>query len=184
MKPHCVLNRGDVLMSLTGNVGRVCHVYGSNLLLNQRVAKLESKFKNGSQFLYSTFNNRSMIQLIENLSLGSTAQMNLSPIQLGKQKLIVPHSDLLKRFENTVQPLTELKLNLYDQCARLKETRDKLLPRLISGKLSVENLDAEFPPGMMEEMEGLSDCHLRNSDVHENSHVHGTVNMAKPKMAN
>ena len=48
----------------------------------------------------------------------------------------------------------------------------------------VENLDVEFPPGMMEEMEGLSDCHLRNSDVHENSHVHGSVNMAKPKRAN
>jgi hypothetical protein len=27
------------------------------------------------------------------------------------------------------------------------------LPRLISGKLSVENLDILFPPGMAEEME-------------------------------
>jgi type I restriction enzyme S subunit len=35
--------------------------------------------------------------------------------------------------------------------AKLKETRDKLLPRLISGKLSVENLDIQFPPGMAEE---------------------------------
>jgi len=29
-------------------------------------------------------------------------------------------------------------------------TRDLLLPRLISGKLSVENLDIQFPPGMVE----------------------------------
>ena len=35
---------------------------------------------------------------------------------------------------------------------RLVETRDLLLPRLISGKLSVENLDIQFPPGMLEEM--------------------------------
>jgi len=35
---------------------------------------------------------------------------------------------------------------------KLKETRDKLLHRLISGKLSVENLDIQFPPGMAEEM--------------------------------
>ena len=27
-----------------------------------------------------------------------------------------------------------------------------LLPRLISGKLSVENLDIQFPPGMAEEL--------------------------------
>ena len=37
--------------------------------------------------------------------------------------------------------------------AKLKETRDKLLPRLISGKLPVENLAIQFPPGMAEEME-------------------------------
>jgi len=146
MKAHCVLNVGDVLMSLTGNVGRVCHVYGSNLLLNQRVAKLRSKLKNGTQFIYYTFNNRSMIQLIENLSLGSTAQMNLSHIQLGKQKLVVPNSDLLERFEEIVRPLTDQKLNLCCQSAKLEDLRDRLLPRLISGKLPVENLDIQFPP--------------------------------------
>jgi type I restriction enzyme S subunit len=36
---------------------------------------------------------------------------------------------------------------------RLTQTRDLLLPRLISGKLSVENLDIQFPPGMTEEIE-------------------------------
>jgi type I restriction enzyme S subunit len=156
MKEHCVLNVGDVLMSLTGNVGRVCHVYGSDLLLNQRVAKLESRLKNGSQFVYYTFNNRSMIQLIENLSLGSTAQMNLSPIQLGKQKLVVPDPDLLSQFENVVQPLTNLKLHLCKQYENLKNTRDRLLPRLISGKLSVENLAIQFPVGMAEELNAES----------------------------
>jgi type I restriction enzyme S subunit len=33
----------------------------------------------------------------------------------------------------------------------LTKTRDILLPRLISGKLSVEDLDIQFPPGMDEE---------------------------------
>src|SRR5205823_6256123 len=141
---------GDVLMSLTGNVGRVCHVFGSNLLLNQRLAKLRPKLSNSSQFIYYTFNNRSMIQLIENLSLGSTAQMNLSPILLGKQKLIVPDSDLLEQFENIAQPLTHQKLNLLYQCENLKRARQLLLPRLISGKLPVGKMDIQFPPGMAE----------------------------------
>ena len=35
---------------------------------------------------------------------------------------------------------------------KLIEMRDKLLPRLLSGKLSVENLDIQFPPGMAEEL--------------------------------
>src|SRR6266496_2499672 len=68
MKEHCVLKAGDILMSLTGNVGRVCHVFGSSLLLNQRVAKLRPKLKNSSEFIYQTFNNSTMIQLVENLS--------------------------------------------------------------------------------------------------------------------
>ena len=156
MKQHCFLAAGDVLMSLTGNVGRVCHVFGSNLLLNQRVAKLRPKQANSSQFVYYTFNNRSMIQLIENLSLGSTAQMNLSPILLGKQKLVVPESKLLEQFENIVRPLTDQKINLYYQCESLKGARDFLLPRLISGKLSVENVDIQFPPCMADELEGAA----------------------------
>lgn len=40
MKPHCRLETGDVLLSLTGNVGRACIVVGNDYLLNQRVAKI------------------------------------------------------------------------------------------------------------------------------------------------
>ena len=34
---------------------------------------------------------------------------------------------------------------------RILMTRGLLLPRLISGKLSVEDMDIQFPPGMAEE---------------------------------
>ncbi|MBN2433739.1 MAG: restriction endonuclease subunit S [Spirochaetes bacterium] len=151
MKSHCKLNTGDVLMSLTGNVGRVCHVIGDNFLLNQRVAKLEGKFNYSSQFIYYTFRNKSMVQLIENLSLGSTAQMNLSPIQLGKQKIVIPEQDILKKFEKLISPLSNEKIFLLNCCETLKKSRDLLLPRLISGKLDVEDLDIAFPPAMVDE---------------------------------
>lgn len=45
MPKHCILEDGDILLSLTGNVGRVCIVNGKNYLLNQRVAKLKSAYK-------------------------------------------------------------------------------------------------------------------------------------------
>jgi len=35
----------------------------------------------------------------------------------------------------------------------LTKVRDLLLPRLMSGKLSVENLDIHFPSGMAEEID-------------------------------
>lgn len=43
--------------------------------------------------------------------------------------------------------------------AKLKETRYKLLPRLLSGKLSVENLDIQFPPGMAKELKTEAAAH-------------------------
>jgi len=45
-------------------------------------------------------------------------------------------------------PLCILTRQIYS----LTRTRDLLLPRLISGKLSVEHLDIQFPPGMAEEL--------------------------------
>jgi type I restriction enzyme, S subunit len=44
--------------------------------------------------------------------------------------------------------LFEFKGILKKQNDILTQTRDRLLPRLISGKLFVENLDIQFPPGM------------------------------------
>ena len=43
MPEECVLNPKDLIMSLTGNVGRVGLVYENNALLNQRVLKIKPK---------------------------------------------------------------------------------------------------------------------------------------------
>ena len=40
LQPHQRLSIGDILISMTGNVGRVCRVSEANCLLNQRVGKL------------------------------------------------------------------------------------------------------------------------------------------------
>jgi type I restriction enzyme S subunit len=152
MKDHCFLEVGDVLMSLTGNVGRVCHVIGNNYLLNQRVAKLQPKIKQATQFIYYTFKNRTMLQLIENLSLGSTAQMNLSPIQLGKQNVITPDKVLLEKYETATLSLRKEILAILQKNALLKQLRDRLLTRLMSGKIDVENMNIQFPASMQEEL--------------------------------
>ncbi len=70
-----------------------------------------------------------------------------------KAKLLVPSDDLLKSFHEKTESMFRQKHLLQQQCERLKQTRDKLLPRLISGKLPVENLAIQFPPGMAEELE-------------------------------
>lgn len=52
------------------------------------------------------------------------------------------------KFDALVKPILELKDDIALQTAVLHQTRDALLPRLISGKLVVDALDIRFPPGM------------------------------------
>ena len=64
------------------------------------------------------------------------------------KKLFYPGLKLTEQFGQTVEPFIKSAINLSETNENLTLTRDMLLPRLISGKLSVENLDIQFPPGM------------------------------------
>lgn len=62
------------------------------------------------------------------------------------------NENLIEKFNDYYRSLFEQSLNLVRQNELLSRSRDALLPRLISGKLSVENLDIQFPPNMAEEL--------------------------------
>lgn len=130
---HCVLTDGDILLSLTGNVGRTCIVNGNNYLLNQRVAKLQSDIP---AFTYCLFRSSDMFDAMNNLANG-TAQQNLSPIRTGKISILFPADNLLEEFERIVGPMISKMLSLIKQCDLLIQARDRLLPKLISGEIEV-----------------------------------------------
>lgn len=128
---HCKLTDGDILLSLTGNVGRVCLVVGENYLLNQRVAKLESEFP---AYTYCLFRSHDMFVKMNNLANGA-AQQNLSPVKTGQIRMYFPTDELLHQFENIVQGMIEKILLLNKQCIKLTEARDRLLPKLMNGEI-------------------------------------------------
>ena len=51
-------------------------------------------------------------------------------------------------FSGVLEPIFENIKLLCKKNVSIKQSRDLLLPRLISGKLDVEKLDIAFPPGM------------------------------------
>ena len=70
---------------------------------------------------------------------------------INRMMMFLPCDDaLLEQFNKRYQSIFELRQNIEEQISSLKATRDSLLPRLISGKLSVDALDIRFPPGMLE----------------------------------
>ena len=133
MPKHCVLEEGDILLSLTGNVGRVCLVYGYNYLLNQRVAKLKSDIPT---FAYCLFRSKDMFDEMNNLANGA-AQQNLSPIRTGKIEICFPSEDIVQRFETTVKPMIDQVIELNKMNVVLTEARNRLLPKLMSGEIEL-----------------------------------------------
>ena len=133
MSHECQLRRGDLIMSLTGNVGRVVMVYEDDVLLNQRVLKLNPINKTHKSFIYSFFRSDVTKAHLENMSTG-TSQKNLSPIDIGNMMIPFPSESLLSKF---LDNLNMLENNLVEN-QQLTKLRDWLLPMLMNGQVKVE----------------------------------------------
>jgi len=133
-----VLNDGDILLSLTGNVGRVCLVYDGPFLLNQRVSKLAPVEAFDWAMTYCMFREPEMRVKLEQLSNG-VAQQNLSPVLASKMDFARPSQELRQQFATLVGPMVRRIVQLYSTIQNLRRTRDLLLPRLLSGQLVIED---------------------------------------------
>ena len=137
MPPYCVLNDGDILLSLTGNVGRVCLVYDGPFLLNQRVSKLVPVEGFDWAMAYCVFREATMRVKLEQISNG-VAQQNLSPIQAAQIEFVHPPRELRQRFAKLAEPMVRSIAQLYSTIQNLRRTRDLLLPRLLSGHVELK----------------------------------------------
>ena len=129
---HVHLKSGDIILSLTGNVGRVCAVVGRDYLLNQRVAKLVSD--ESQAYVYFLFRSKTMKDRMVGISKG-TAQKNLSPIETGKLKIKIPPTNIMSQFEESAMNLLNMIVSNNEQIQNLTSLRDSLLPKLISGDI-------------------------------------------------
>ncbi|MFA5982526.1 MAG: restriction endonuclease subunit S [Methylococcaceae bacterium] len=69
---------------------------------------------------------------------------------LNYQTISLPEKRILDEFDKLIEPIIRQQETLAFENLNLITTKDSLLPRLISGKLSVENLDIQFPPSMLD----------------------------------
>ena len=88
-----ILNEGDILMSLTGNVGRVGELKDVNLpaVLNQRVARIiiKSNLKVDKKYLFNLLNSDNLRDQIKSKGHG-TAQLNVSTKDILSIKIFLP----------------------------------------------------------------------------------------------
>ncbi len=134
------LSTGDMLIGMTGYVGEVGLIPPSDNppLLNQRVGKFVMA-KSGTEslaFWYCTTRQPEFKAFVEARSHG-TAQANVSGESIMEFPVVLPPSGILDAFNRDCQPLLNRILSNHGESRTLATLRDTLLPKLLSGELSV-----------------------------------------------
>lgn len=96
----------------------------------------ESKFSKEYLYLYFKY----IRQQLVNLSNGSVFN-NLKTDILKGYPTILPDEQTLQRFDGIVKPMFLQMQNLTRESHRLADTRDAILPQLMSGELDVSDID-------------------------------------------
>ncbi len=153
---RCV-QHGDIIWSSVRPANRAyCLIYEppKNTIVSTGFAVIRPKLETPFTFLNFAVTSDGFVDQMAAVAKGS-AYPATSFDDFKKAKLLWPGVALLQDFHKVCEPLFRQKHTLAQQTRILTKTRDLLLPRLISGKLSVADLDIEFPPSMYEEIENV-----------------------------
>lgn len=93
------------------------------------------------EYLLLLCNEDSTIEYAQNTSKGSTMPYAVWDIGLAKLPIVIPPLEVAKEFSKILSPIIELLRDSIFEIRNLSNLRDSLLPRLMSGELSVANLD-------------------------------------------
>lgn len=123
---------GDILFSVRAPVGRL-NIADRKLIIGRGLSAMRHK-KGLNNYLYYLLQHEfSKEDIIGNGSIFNS---------VGKDELkrfkIFQVGDFAKQFNNWVKPIDEQLLILIQQNTQLRQIRDRLLPRLIGGKLEVK----------------------------------------------
>lgn len=70
-----------------------------------------------------------------------SVRLNFGPIHLRQISILRPPDGILEGFERAVQPMLRNCLQLRKESSTLATLRDTLLPKLLSGELSVAEMN-------------------------------------------
>ena len=71
-----------------------------------------------------------------------SVQRNFGPMHLKQIQMLLPPIDILESYSNLVGPLYRKSIENRSQNDCLAETRDALLPKLVSGQVRVGDIEA------------------------------------------
>ncbi len=139
------INNGHILVGMDGDF-HMCIWSNGLALQNQRVARFESQGEIGNYHLFLALERP--IQEF-NMAIVGTTVAHLGDMHIKTIPIVWPPSALRERAKEILEPLSEQVITLKRQTANLRRTRDLLLPRLLSGQVTLDALKAEFDEVML-----------------------------------
>ncbi len=124
----------SICVSSIATVGLVC-INPEPCQTNQQINSIVPKNKDSRYFLY--FLTTSMEDTFLATASGGTATLNMNTSQFSNIGAFMPGEDILKEFDVIVSPIMEKILENEYNIKSLTQTRDTLLPKLMSGQLEI-----------------------------------------------
>ncbi len=142
------LNIGDVLVNSTGvgTLGRIAQVTSlpETTVVDSHVTVVRASDEMCPIFTFGQLM-ISMEKNIERLGEGSTGQTELSRKILSEQLVILPPRNIAVKAEVSFKSFSEMQTANRNQNTELTKLRDTLLPKLISGELSLSDIKIDIP---------------------------------------
>ena len=134
-----ILKTDDILVSIAGTIGRTSIVPSSldDSNCNQAIAFIRLKNKNVfKKFIYQWIRTLEAQNRIQS-GIVQGVQANVSLTTLGDLKIILPSDLIMNKFNSLINPIFEQIQQNQQQNQTLKQQRDTLLPKLMSGEIRV-----------------------------------------------
>ena len=140
IKNEYIVHDGDVIFSWSGSLlvdfwcGGICG-------LNQHLFKVTSNFYD--KWFYYSWTKHNLDRFIAVAADKATTMGHIKRDELAKAEVIIPSIEDYNRIGALLQPIYDLIISNRIENKKLVETRDSLLPKLMSGEIDMSEVDYE-----------------------------------------
>lgn len=140
IKTNYIIHDGDVIFSWSGSLlvdfwcGGICG-------LNQHLFKVTSSVYD--KWFYYAWTKHHLERFIAVAADKATTMGHIKRDELAKAEVLIPNTADYNRIGSLLHPIYDLIITNRIECKKLAETRDTLLPKLMSGEIDVSEVDYE-----------------------------------------
>ena len=133
------LPAGSICVSCIGTIG-VVSITTEDCQTNQQINSVVVANSVSREFLFLRLQDAK--QTLENLGANGATMGNVNKGKFKAMKIVCPPDNLLARYHRLVEPMFSEILSLFRHIQTLSQTRDLLLPRLLSGQVALTDTAA------------------------------------------